>query len=155
MKMNISMLDMFSLAWKINLIEKGIGKRETIIETYEQERRGVAQELLTMDAEYSKHFSGQGGTINGLDKAQQATKVLGVDPQLFMQLFKKSMSAVYIRQYTVMSGTHVTDHFFGRKSHGCMRKRLTLARGVEQCTTRTSSTRPPIRACSKGYQARG
>ncbi|PLW13284.1 hypothetical protein PCANC_17854 [Puccinia coronata f. sp. avenae] len=87
--MNISMLDMFSLAWKINLIEKGIGKRETIIETYEQERRGVAQELLTMDAEYSKHFSGQGGTINSLDKAQQATKVLGVDPQLFMQLFKK------------------------------------------------------------------
>ncbi|POW04532.1 hypothetical protein PSTT_10287 [Puccinia striiformis] len=48
--MNISMLDMYSLAWKINLIEKGIGKREIIMDTYEQERRGVALELMTWDA---------------------------------------------------------------------------------------------------------
>ncbi|KAA1110422.1 hypothetical protein PGT21_021169 [Puccinia graminis f. sp. tritici] len=87
--MNISMLDMFSLAWKINLVEKGIGKRETIMETYEQERRGIAQELMSFDAEYSKLFSGRGAKIENLDKTQTANG-FEVDPQRFIELFKQN-----------------------------------------------------------------
>lgn len=87
--MNISMLDMFSLAWKINLVEKGLGKRETIMETYEQERRGVAQELMAFDAEYSKLFSGRGASVKGLDKTQAANG-FEVDPQRFIELFKQN-----------------------------------------------------------------
>jgi hypothetical protein len=44
------MLDMFSLAWRINLVEKGIGNAEILLPTYESERRSVAQELLKFDA---------------------------------------------------------------------------------------------------------
>jgi hypothetical protein len=87
--MNISMLDMFSLAWKINLVEKGIGKRETIMETYEQERRGIAQELMSFDAEYSKLFSGRGAKFGNLDHTQTANG-FEVDPQRFIELFKQS-----------------------------------------------------------------
>ncbi|KAI7952803.1 hypothetical protein MJO29_008434 [Puccinia striiformis f. sp. tritici] len=87
--MNISMLDMYSLAWKINLIEKGIGKREIIMDTYEQERRGVALELMTWDAEYSKLFSGRGPQLNkGLDQ-NQAKKGFEVDSQRFIEVFKR------------------------------------------------------------------
>ena len=50
------MIDMYSLAWKINLVEKGIGKREVILPTYEQERRAVAQELVDFDAQYAHIF---------------------------------------------------------------------------------------------------
>ncbi|TFL03010.1 phenol 2-monooxygenase [Pterulicium gracile] len=61
--MNISMLDMYSLAWKLNLIEKGVGSREVLLPTYEQERRGVAEELLKFDSEYSRLFSGRGPSL--------------------------------------------------------------------------------------------
>lgn len=36
------MLDMHNLAWKINLVEKGIGTRSILLPTYEEERRAVA-----------------------------------------------------------------------------------------------------------------
>lgn len=84
--MNISMIDMFSLAWKINLIEKGIGKRQEIMETYEHERRGVAQELLAFDAEYLKLFSASSSQA-GQDEAH---KLLEADPQRFIKLFKQN-----------------------------------------------------------------
>ncbi|KAJ7450467.1 FAD binding domain-containing protein [Mycena latifolia] len=47
--MNISMLDMYSLAWKLNLVMKGHGKPEILLPSYEHERRGVAEELLKFD----------------------------------------------------------------------------------------------------------
>ncbi|KNE91014.1 hypothetical protein PSTG_15578 [Puccinia striiformis f. sp. tritici PST-78] len=88
--MNISMLDMYSLAWKINLVEKGIGQREKIMETYEQERRGVAQELMAFDSEYSKLFSGRGSKIGSSKDKTRATNNLEVDPQRFIELFKQN-----------------------------------------------------------------
>lgn len=39
---SISMLDMYSLCWKLNLVEKGIASREILLPTYESERKGIA-----------------------------------------------------------------------------------------------------------------
>lgn len=36
------MLDMYSLCWKLNLVEKGIASREILLPTYESERKGIA-----------------------------------------------------------------------------------------------------------------
>lgn len=91
--MNISMLDMYSLTWKINLIEKGIGDRDVLIPTYEHERRGVAQELLAFDAEYSKMFSGKNPKRDEMTADSTKAKAAGksaVDAQKFIEVFKKS-----------------------------------------------------------------
>lgn len=87
------MLDMYSLAWKINLVEKGMGKRDVILPTYEQERRGIAQELLRFDAEYSRLFSGRSPKSDQLTAdATKAIKNSGnaVDAQRFIEVFKKN-----------------------------------------------------------------
>jgi hypothetical protein len=86
------MLDMYSLAWKINLVEKGVGKRDIILPTYEQERRSIAQELLKFDAEYSRLFSGRSpqsdqltADLNAAHKSANA-----VDAERFIATFKKN-----------------------------------------------------------------
>ena len=86
------MLDMYSLAWKINLVEKGLGKREILLPTYEQERRGVAQELLKFDSEYSRLFSGRAPTSEQLttDPTKAVGKGNAVDAERFIAVFKKN-----------------------------------------------------------------
>lgn len=86
------MLDMYTLSWKINMVEKGIGKREVVLPTYEQERRSIAQELLRFDAEYSRLFSGRSpksdqltADINAANKSANA-----VDADRFIDTFKKN-----------------------------------------------------------------
>lgn len=85
--MNISMLDMYSLAWKLNLIEKGVGNRKILINSYEQERRGVALELLDFDARYSSLFSGKAAEDG---KQDSKPSDLSIDPDVFIEMFKKS-----------------------------------------------------------------
>ncbi|KAI8460239.1 FAD binding domain-containing protein [Phakopsora pachyrhizi] len=95
--MNISMLDMHSLGWKINLVEKGIGKRKEIMETYESERRGVASDLIKFDAEYSALFSGVSSSTFSKNSKIEDTKVkiVGeVDAQRFIDVFKKNISFI-------------------------------------------------------------
>ncbi|KAJ7467058.1 phenol 2-monooxygenase [Mycena latifolia] len=80
--MNISMLDMYSLAWKLNLVMKGLGKPEILLPSYEHERRGVAEELLKFDGAYSRLFSGRGPDASQLPG--------GVDAEKFIQMFKQN-----------------------------------------------------------------
>ena len=91
--MNISMLDMFSLAWKINLVEKGIGNADVLLPTYEEERRSVAKQLLKFDSEYSKLFSGRGPKDAELtdDETKAGKKANAVDAQKFIEAFKTNV----------------------------------------------------------------
>lgn len=86
------MLDMYTLAWKINLVEKGVGKRDIILPTYEQERRSVAQELLRFDAEYSRLFSGRSPQSDQLtaDVKAASKAANAVDAERFIATFKKN-----------------------------------------------------------------
>ena len=59
MKLYITHTSPYARLARIVIVEKGIGKRDVILPTYEQERRGIAQELLKFDAEYSRLFSGR------------------------------------------------------------------------------------------------
>ena len=79
---------MHNLTWKINLVEKGIGRADKLLPTYETERRGVAQQLIKFDSEYSKLFSGRSPNANELTADEgKATKKLGaVDAQKFIEV---------------------------------------------------------------------
>jgi hypothetical protein len=54
--MNTAFLDAANLAWKIHHVESGFAQR-SVLNTYESERKLVAESLLDFDARYAKLFS--------------------------------------------------------------------------------------------------
>ncbi|KAF7175133.1 hypothetical protein CNMCM7691_006537 [Aspergillus felis] len=52
---NTSMHDSFNLAWKLNLVCRGLAKK-TLLATYEDERRKIAMDLIRFDAEHCNAF---------------------------------------------------------------------------------------------------
>ncbi|KAK3391193.1 phenol hydroxylase [Podospora didyma] len=76
--MNVSMQDAYNLGWKVALVAKGVCRRE-ILNTYQSERRRVAQELIEFDHKISRLFSGR--------PAKDVTDAEGVN----MEEFKKDM----------------------------------------------------------------
>ncbi|KAI5365049.1 Putative FAD-binding domain, phenol hydroxylase dimerization domain, Thioredoxin-like superfamily [Septoria linicola] len=53
--MNTSMHDSLNLAWKLNLVIRGLAKEE-LITTYESERRKIARDLINFDLEHANAF---------------------------------------------------------------------------------------------------
>lgn len=54
--MNTSMHDAFNLSWKLNLAIRGLAK-PSLLATYEDERRKIAQDLIRFDHEHANAFS--------------------------------------------------------------------------------------------------
>ncbi|GIK06584.1 hypothetical protein Aspvir_002234 [Aspergillus viridinutans] len=52
---NTSMHDSFNLAWKLNLVCRGLAKK-SLLATYEDERRKIAMDLIRFDAEHCSAF---------------------------------------------------------------------------------------------------
>lgn len=89
--MNISMLDMYSLAWKLNLVEKGMADATILLPTYEHERKGIAEELIKFDAEYSRLFSGRSPKSTQLTTDLDLANSDGaVDAKRFIETFRKN-----------------------------------------------------------------
>ncbi|PWN52054.1 FAD/NAD(P)-binding domain-containing protein [Violaceomyces palustris] len=57
--MNTAIIDAQALAWRINLVEKGLADAETLLPTYHDERHATGKQLIEFDAEYSALFSGE------------------------------------------------------------------------------------------------
>ncbi|OAA61182.1 pentachlorophenol 4-monooxygenase [Niveomyces insectorum RCEF 264] len=55
--MNTSMHDGWNLAWKLNLAVRGLAK-PVLLETYEQERRKIALDLVNFDYEHANQIAG-------------------------------------------------------------------------------------------------
>lgn len=53
--MNTSMHDSLNLAWKLNLAVRGLAK-QSLLETYEHERRKIARDLINFDYEHANAF---------------------------------------------------------------------------------------------------
>ncbi|KAJ5085569.1 hypothetical protein N7532_010340 [Penicillium argentinense] len=53
---NTSMHDSFNLAWKLNLVARGLAK-QSLLSTYEEERRKIANDLISFDTEHCKAFA--------------------------------------------------------------------------------------------------
>jgi hypothetical protein len=58
--MNVSMHDSWNLAWKLNFAVRGLSK-PSLMETYEQERKKIAHDLIDFDYEHANAFQGGDG----------------------------------------------------------------------------------------------
>ncbi|PWZ01371.1 FAD/NAD(P)-binding domain-containing protein [Testicularia cyperi] len=57
--MNTAIIDSQALAWRINLVEKGLADPDVLLSTYHDERHATGKQLIDFDSEYSALFSGE------------------------------------------------------------------------------------------------
>lgn len=94
--MNVSMQDTYNLGWKLALVVKGFARR-SLLSTYEQERRGIALELIAFDHQFSKLFSSR--------PAKDATDNAGISMDVFKEAFIKQK--LFSSGFAVDYGTNV------------------------------------------------
>jgi flavin-dependent dehydrogenase len=83
--MNVSMQDAYNLGWKLGLVVKGVAQ-PSILQTYQSERRRVAQDLIDFDHKFSRLFSGR--------PAKDVMDTEGVNMEDFKNVFQKGMSDI-------------------------------------------------------------
>lgn len=86
--MNTAFLDAQNLAWKIHYVESGFASR-SILDSYESERKSVAENLLNFDAKYAALFSQRQPSAGEIGQASAEAKA-GDEPNQFVELFKSS-----------------------------------------------------------------
>ncbi len=85
--MNTAFHDALNLAWKIHHVEAGFADR-SILQSYESERKRIAEELLDFDAKYAALFSQRAPSIGEVGAASEESN----DGQgnEFVKVFKSS-----------------------------------------------------------------
>ncbi|KAJ8133408.1 hypothetical protein O1611_g211 [Lasiodiplodia mahajangana] len=86
--MNTAFLDAQNLAWKIHAVEGGFASRE-ILQTYEPERKEVAENLLAFDNKYAKLFSERLPAAKEVQAASTHTNGHSEDNE-FIRTFKEA-----------------------------------------------------------------
>ena len=85
--MNTAFHDALNLAWKIHLVEAGFANR-SILQSYESERKQIAEELLDFDAKYAALFSQRLPSAGEVGAALEDNK--DAEPNEFVKTFKSS-----------------------------------------------------------------
>lgn len=85
--MNTAFHDALNLAWKIHHVEAGFADR-SILETYETERKLIAEDLLSFDAKYASLFSQRMPSAGEAGAAAENGE--GGEVNEFVQVFKSS-----------------------------------------------------------------
>ncbi len=85
--MNTAFHDALNLAWKIHHVEAGFANR-SILETYETERKRIAEDLLNFDVRYAKLFSQRVPSAGDVGVASDAREDGEVNE--FVEVFKSS-----------------------------------------------------------------
>ena len=86
--MNTAFFDAQNLAWKIHHVESGFADR-SLLESYEPERKRVAENLLDFDAKYAALFSQRKPSAGEVNAASQYPQAEGEQDE-FVELFKSS-----------------------------------------------------------------
>lgn len=93
--MNTAFLDALNLAWKIHAVEAGFAQRK-LLETYEPERKEVAETLLSFDNKYAKLFSQRPPAAADVEAATTTSttpdELGGGGENAFVKTFKESCS---------------------------------------------------------------
>lgn len=108
--MNVSMMDSYNLAWKLAHTIHGLSPQKpsaSILDTYEDERIKVAQELIEFDAKFSSMFSGQIGS-DGTEE--------GLTPEQFLKTFSEGSNftsgcSIEYQQGVLVHGTSSDDEY--------------------------------------------
>jgi hypothetical protein len=101
--MNTAFFDAQNLAWKIHLVEAGFADK-SILQSYEPERRLVAETLLDFDAKYAALFSRRKPSAGELTAASKKPQE-GDEHDEFVELFKASCE--FTSGYGVAYGPNV------------------------------------------------
>ena len=110
--MNTAFHDAINLAWKIHLVESGFAKR-SILETYESERRAVAETLLDFDNKYAALFSTRPPSADEVSQSHSQTHDANGDQgskNEFVEMFKASC------EFTSGFGVAYTSNIFNHSS---------------------------------------
>lgn len=87
--MNTAFLDAQNLAWKIHHVESGFADR-SILKSYEEERKLVAENLLSFDAAYAKLFSQRQPSAGEVGHASKNVNSDEHADNEFIKMFKAS-----------------------------------------------------------------
>lgn len=87
--MNTAFLDAQNLAWKIHAVEAGFADRR-VLETYEPERKEVAETLLAFDNKYAKLFSERPPAASEVEAAHEMADQKSFEENAFVKTFKES-----------------------------------------------------------------
>lgn len=87
--MNTAFLDAQNLAWKIHHVESGFADR-SILKSYEEERKLIAENLLNFDAAYSKLFSQRQPSAGEVTNAGKNADSEEHKDNEFIKMFKAS-----------------------------------------------------------------
>ena len=85
--MNTAFHDALNLAWKIHHVEAGFANR-SILQTYESERKHIAEELLDFDSKYAALFSQRVPSAGEMGVASEENNDGGANE--FVKVFKSS-----------------------------------------------------------------
>lgn len=100
--MNTAFHDALNLAWKIHLVEAGFANR-SILQTYETERKGVAEELLNFDSQYAMLFSQRAPPAREANAAADGNAAVSTNE--FVKVFKSSQE--FTSGYGIAYGANV------------------------------------------------
>lgn len=101
--MNTAFHDALNLAWKLHAVETGFANR-SILSTYENERKEVAEALLNFDSKYAALFSKRRPTAGEIGSASHTGAAAGQEDE-FISTFKSSCE--FTSGYGVAYGPNV------------------------------------------------
>lgn len=105
--MNTAFLDALNLAWKIHHVEGGFADR-SLLQSYESERKLVAESLLNFDAKYASLFSQRPPAAQHVAAAsEQRDAKTGDEENQFIKTFKESCE--FTSGYGVAYGPNVLN----------------------------------------------
>jgi hypothetical protein len=99
--MNTAFHDALNLAWKIHHVEGGFANR-SILESYETERKRIAEDLLSFDAKYAALFSQRAPSSSEVGAASEGKKASDINE--FVEVFKSS--AEFTSGYGIAYGSN-------------------------------------------------
>ena len=102
--MNTAFHDALNLSWKLHHVESGFADR-SILQSYETERKAIAEDLLNFDAKYAALFSKRMPSSNEISAAASSSKVDASEANEFVQVFKSSQE--FTSGYGIAYGPNV------------------------------------------------
>jgi 2-polyprenyl-6-methoxyphenol hydroxylase-like FAD-dependent oxidoreductase len=109
--MNTAFHDAINFAWKLHHVESGLADR-SILETYEVERRFIAETLLDFDNKYAALFSQRQPTASEVNDAHKDNR--GETKNEFVEMFKANceFTSGFGVAYNGNIFNHTKDHVF-------------------------------------------
>ena len=134
--MNTAFHDALNLAWKIHHVEAGFADR-SILQSYESERKHIAEELLDFDAKYAALFSQRvpsAGEVGAASKDEETNAFVNIFKS--SQEFTSGYGIIYGPNEFNWSSNHLAQsHLFNPKGNtvriGCVMPPANVTRVVD------------------------